>query len=180
EPEDLLGRPALDLIHPDDLALAAPALAVELTGAEQVSPVEVRICSRDGRYLWFEVLANGWIEDPGVRGLVLSLRESTGRHELAALAARRAELDRLVFDVSRRTLDAALADVTRALPVILAQLGRLLGADRAYGILFDSAHGRATVTASWTADAESSDATGGGSTAGHDRTPRLHAPPTLA
>jgi len=89
---ELLGTRALDLIHPEDLEVAAPALAVELAGGPS-DPVEVRVRNRSGQFLWFEVLANGWIDEPGVSGLVLNLRESTGRHELAVLTARRAALD---------------------------------------------------------------------------------------
>jgi diguanylate cyclase (GGDEF)-like protein/PAS domain S-box-containing protein len=148
--EELAGARALDLIHPDDLDVAAAALAAELGGGP-VSPVEVRVRHRSGQFLWFEVLANGWIEEAGVAGLVLNLRESTGRHELAVLAAQRAALDGLVTDVSRRALDATLADVTKALPGILAELGALLGVSHAHAVLFDASRGVATDTACWTA-----------------------------
>ena len=150
--EEVLGTPALDLIHPDDLEMAAPALAVELSGGPS-EPVEVRVRHRSGQFLWFEVLANGWIDEPGVTGLVLNLRESTGRHELAVLTARRAALDGVVSDVSRRALDATLADVTKALPGMLAELGELLGAGHAHAVLFDSNRGVATDVACWTAEA---------------------------
>jgi diguanylate cyclase (GGDEF)-like protein/PAS domain S-box-containing protein len=160
--DEVVGTRALDLIHPDDLDVAEPALAVELSGGP-ATPVEVRVRHRSGDYLWFEVLGNGWIEEPGVTGLVLNLRESTGRHELAVLAARRAALDGLVSDVSRRALDATLADVTKALPGILAELGELLGAGHAHGVLFDTNRGVATETACWTA----ADADGHGP--GHSR-----------
>jgi diguanylate cyclase (GGDEF)-like protein/PAS domain S-box-containing protein len=151
--EELIGTPALDLIHPDDYNLAAAALATELAGGP-VTPVEVRVQHRAGHFLWFEVLANGWLEESGVTGLVLNLRESSGRHELAVVAAQRAALDGLVSDVSRRALDATLADVTKALPVILAELGTLLGAAHAHVVLFDTTRLVATDTACWTADAD--------------------------
>jgi diguanylate cyclase (GGDEF)-like protein/PAS domain S-box-containing protein len=148
--EELLGTPALDLIHPDDFDLAAAALAAELAGGP-VTPVEVRVRHQAGHFLWFEVLANGWLDESGVTGLVLNLRESTGRHELAVVAAQRAALDGLVSVVSRRALDATLADITKALPGILAELGALLGAGRAHVVLFDTSRGVATDTACWTA-----------------------------
>src|SRR3989442_371865 len=66
--DELVGARALDLIHPDDLGVAAPALTVELAGGP-ATPVEVRVRHRSGLYLWFEVLGNGWIEEPGVTGL---------------------------------------------------------------------------------------------------------------
>jgi diguanylate cyclase (GGDEF)-like protein/PAS domain S-box-containing protein len=138
QPGELVGRPALELIHPDDLEMAAAGLALELAGSEDGLPVEVRIRHRLGHYLWFEVLGNGLLDGPDASGLVLNLRESTGRHRLAVLAARRAALDRLVFDVSRRALEATLADVTKALPSMLAELGELLGASNVYAELFEA------------------------------------------
>jgi PAS domain S-box-containing protein len=153
EPSELVGRPALSLIHPDDAFLAGSALAAELEGSAEQSAIEVRIRARDRTYLWFEVLASGWIDAPGSRPR-RHLRESTGRHHLAERTARRAELDGLVFDVSRRALDATLADVKEALPAVLAQLGQLLRARRVDVVLFDTASGTGTNAVAWPANAE--------------------------
>jgi diguanylate cyclase (GGDEF)-like protein/PAS domain S-box-containing protein len=152
EPQDLVGRPALSLIHPDDAFLAGSALAAELDGSAEQSAIEVRIRARDRTYLWFEVLASGWIDAPGLQGLVINLRETTGRHHLAERAARRAELDGLVFEVSRRALHATLADVKEALPGVLAQLGPLLRARRVDVVLFDTASGVGVNAGAWPAD----------------------------
>jgi diguanylate cyclase (GGDEF)-like protein/PAS domain S-box-containing protein len=152
EPQDLVGRPALSLIHPDDAFIAGSALAAELDGSAEQSAIEVRIRARDRTYLWFEVLASGWIDAPGLQGLVINLRETTGRHHLAERAARRAELDGLVFEVSRRALDATLADVKDALPGVLLQLGPLLRARRVDVVLFDTASGVGVNAGAWPAD----------------------------
>jgi len=152
EPRELIGRPALSLIHPDDAFLAGSALAAELDGSAEQSAIEVRIRARDRTYLWFEVLAGGWIDAPGLQGLVINLRESTGRHHLAERTARRAELDGLVFDVSRRALDATLADVKEALPAVLSQLGQLLGARRVDVVLVDPTTGLGTNAVVWPAN----------------------------
>ena len=169
EPSELVGRPALSLIHPDDAFLAGSALAAELDGSAEQSAIEVRIRARDRTYLWFEVLASGWIDAPGLQGLVINLRESTGRHHLAERAARRAELDGLVFDVSRRALDATLADVKEALPAVLAQLGQLLRARRVDVVLFDTASGTGTNAVAWPANDEAA-----GRVTGRHGGPRSH------
>ena len=70
-----------------------------------------------------------------------NLRDIAGRRQLAERAARRAELDGLVFTVARRALDATLADVKEALPGVLAQLGQRLRAGRVDVVLFDTATG---------------------------------------
>jgi len=165
EPRDLIGRPALSLIHPDDAFVAGSALAAELDGSAEQSAIEVRIRARDRTYLWFEVLASGWIDAPGLQGLVINLRESTGRRHLAERAARRAELDGLVFDVSRRALDATLADVKEALPAVLSQLGHLLRASRVDVVLFDTASGTGVNAVAWPANDEAAGRVSGGTIA---------------
>ena len=172
EPSELVGRPALSLIHPDDAFLAGSALAAELEGSAEQSAIEVRIRARDRTYLWFEVLASGWIDAPGLQGLVINLREATGRHHLAERTARRAELDGLVFDVSRRALDATLADVKEALPAVLAQLGQLLRARRVDVVLFDTASGTGTNAVAWPANDEAAGRVTGGMVA-LDRIPTV-------
>jgi diguanylate cyclase (GGDEF)-like protein/PAS domain S-box-containing protein len=162
EPRDLIGRPALSLIHPDDAFVAGSALAAELDGSAEQSALEVRIRARDRTYLWFEVLASGWIDAPGLQGLVINLRESTGRHHLAERAARRAELDGLVFEVSRRALDATLADVKEALPAVLSQLGHLLRARRVDVVLFDTTTGVGVNAVAWPANDEAAGRVSGG------------------
>jgi diguanylate cyclase (GGDEF)-like protein/PAS domain S-box-containing protein len=165
EPRDLIGRPALSLIHPDDAFVAGSVLAAELDGSAEQSSIEVRIRARDRTYLWFEVLAGGWIDAPGLQGLVINLRESTGRHHLAERAARRAELDGLVFDVSRRALDATLADVKEALPAVLSQLGQLLRARRVDVVLFDTTTGVGVNAVAWPANDEAAGRVSGGTIA---------------
>ena len=172
EPHDLTGRPALSLIHPDDAFLAGSALAAELDGSAEQSAIEVRIRARDRTYLWFEVLASGWIDAPGLQGLVINLRESTGRHHLAERAARRAELDGLVFEVSRRALDATLADVKEALPAVLSQLGELLRARRVDVVLFDITAGVGVNAVAWPANDEAAGRVSGGTIA-LDRIPTV-------
>jgi diguanylate cyclase (GGDEF)-like protein/PAS domain S-box-containing protein len=150
--EQVVGRTALSFVHPDDLDRAASALSDALDGVDAVPPAEVRLRHRHGGHRWFEVLASGWIDAPGgVHGVVLNLRENTARHELADLAARRTELDRLSVDVSRQALETSLNDVKEALPAILAHLGRLLGAHHVHVALVGEPPGALTTLAAWTA-----------------------------
>jgi diguanylate cyclase (GGDEF)-like protein/PAS domain S-box-containing protein len=150
-PDEVVGHSALDFIHRDDVPAAAAALGMALDGVEDIPVVELRTRHRNGAFLWFEAVASGWIDAPGIRGVVLNLRECTERHELASVAKRRAELDRVVFDVSRKALDATLADLTAALPDVLAHLGELLDCHRAYVALIDPTRPSTVELASWVA-----------------------------
>jgi len=66
-------RKTLDLVHPDDLALAEKVLADIRFGDR--SPVELRLRHNDGTYHWFEVVGVDLQSDPNIRGVVLNARE---------------------------------------------------------------------------------------------------------
>ncbi|HYF45488.1 MAG TPA: EAL domain-containing protein [Acidimicrobiales bacterium] len=89
--EDRQGRDLFDLIHPDDLDLAAGSLAemahLDVPGA----PIEVRVRAADGRWAHVEVIATNLLGRDGVDGLVLSIRDITARRsdERARVAAER-------------------------------------------------------------------------------------------
>ena len=86
-PDDVVGRPIGDLLHPEDvgrvLAVAASTVPGETTGE-----VEHRVRHADGRYLTMEARATNMVDAPGVAGWVVSTRDVTER-----LRARRALAD---------------------------------------------------------------------------------------
>jgi diguanylate cyclase (GGDEF)-like protein/PAS domain S-box-containing protein len=86
--EEWRGRAAVALVHPDDVATAVTSLR---TVQDKVvgSPIEMRLADRWGTYHRFEVRGRSAVDTPGVRGIVLALRDVTERKrwELAAGAA---------------------------------------------------------------------------------------------
>jgi diguanylate cyclase (GGDEF)-like protein/PAS domain S-box-containing protein len=77
-PSQLVGTCAANLIHPDDL----PAIVAEFqrTDDESVNAVELRVRRDDGEYCWFECSATNRVDDPRIRGMVLTLRDVDARH----------------------------------------------------------------------------------------------------
>ncbi len=80
-PEDLVGRNAFSLVHPEDLPRLKSRLAEILAGDASTvpKPISFRLRHRDGQWRFFEVVASNQIEDPVLRGFVLSLRDVTER-----------------------------------------------------------------------------------------------------
>lgn len=76
---ELIGRPALDLVHDDDREAARTAFA-ELGDFGGSCHVELRFRKKDGEYIWLDTIANviGDGTDPA-RGLVVSSRDITAR-----------------------------------------------------------------------------------------------------
>jgi diguanylate cyclase (GGDEF)-like protein/PAS domain S-box-containing protein len=77
-PEELMGTNGLDLIHPDD---TDPIQGFRQVLDRTVTGVtfEYRIRHKDGSWRWVESTAHNLLEDPAVRGIVVTSREVTAR-----------------------------------------------------------------------------------------------------
>jgi PAS domain S-box-containing protein len=72
-PEELIGRDALDGVHPEDQVALVTALA-----APQGTVVALRLGRRDGSFRRFGVSVTDRTEDPVIQGFLLSAREADG------------------------------------------------------------------------------------------------------
>src|SRR5205814_202928 len=80
--EEVLGRQALDLIHPDDVAAVAARL-MELQDRPGAAVVmEARYRHKDGSWRHGECSVANRLADPSVQALVLNYREITERRRL--------------------------------------------------------------------------------------------------
>jgi diguanylate cyclase (GGDEF)-like protein/PAS domain S-box-containing protein len=92
----LVGRKPFELVHPDDVHLAAGLVDVAWAGEEIRGPIEVRLQRLDGSWRWFEIAASAFEAD-GATGLVLNLRDVQDRKEAeGTLAQREARFSALV------------------------------------------------------------------------------------
>jgi diguanylate cyclase (GGDEF)-like protein len=91
-PERLVGRPAAELLHPNDLELAAKALEhhtvyadryPSVDGTAPPQPSSIRVLGQDGAWLWAEVVLHNHLADPEIGALVVHLRLGTDRPLLA-------------------------------------------------------------------------------------------------
>jgi PAS domain S-box-containing protein len=88
--EELLGRPLLDFVHPDDGERVAVYIARYLTQPGLIPAIEARMVAKDGTWRRLEALANNLLNDPTVRSLVVNARDITERKS-AEEALRQAE-----------------------------------------------------------------------------------------
>lgn len=89
-PEELVGRHAVGLVHPDDLESVRRALLGRVHGVEG-PPVEYRFRHRDGSWRYLESRSTNLLHDPSVRGMVATSRDVTDRR-LAEEALRESEM----------------------------------------------------------------------------------------
>ena len=80
----LVGRLALDLVHPDDEPRVAAQLDALLRGEARVSRAEYRVRRVDGAWLHVATVAEQLLDEPSVRGVVVTARDVTERAALEA------------------------------------------------------------------------------------------------
>ena len=80
-PEQVTGTGAFDYVHPDDLERAVGALAETLVASGALPPLEFRARRADGTWRHVEVVRNNRLDDPAVGGVVINVRDVTGRKE---------------------------------------------------------------------------------------------------
>ncbi len=123
--EEVNGRSAFDLVHPDDADRVATALIERLTTPGVAPPIELRLRFADGEWHDVEAVAANLVDDPAVKGLVITLHDVTERRrhvqELARSEERFRALVANLVDVIV-VLDGN-AEVSYASPAIASLIG---------------------------------------------------------
>jgi diguanylate cyclase (GGDEF)-like protein/PAS domain S-box-containing protein len=120
--DELVGKVALTLIHPDDRGRAEEAIRFVIANPAAPVSAELRLLRRGGGFRTFEAAGKNLVADPVVRGIVVTLRDVTERrkteNELRAVSRVRDATGSLL----RLALDDLPLDVKlrQALEIILA------------------------------------------------------------
>ncbi|HEY6319068.1 MAG TPA: PAS domain S-box protein, partial [Acidimicrobiia bacterium] len=91
-PEELLGRQAIELIHPAEREDVAAAFAGQILEHRPPVPVEHRIRHRDGSWRWIESIAVNLLDDPAIGGVLVDGRDVTDRRRAELVAAEQARI----------------------------------------------------------------------------------------
>ena len=119
-----IGRSAFDLIHPDDLAIAASA-QVTMQSKQVGTPIEIRIVDPRGTWRLFEVVGSNHLDDElGV--MVLACRDIGERRRWEVAAG---DIPRFQAVVHHSTAITMLLDVDGRVHSVSAALTRLTGLD---------------------------------------------------
>jgi nitrogen fixation negative regulator NifL len=82
KPEELIGRSAFELIHPDDVARIQRIFTEGLTRPGRIESGEYRFRHKDGSWRVLEGIGKNLLEDPAVRGIIVNLRDITERQRM--------------------------------------------------------------------------------------------------
>ncbi len=100
---DIVGRDAIELIHPDDAPSVRAAVANVLARRDRATTFEFRAECADGAWRWLEARAANLLADPSVLGIAMNVRDVSERKSLESHLRHRALHDTLT-DLPNRTL----------------------------------------------------------------------------
>ena len=97
-PEELIGKIALDYIHPDDVKTVVEQLMGVAEAPEGTASAEYRFHRKDGSWIYLESKARNLLNDPDVAGIIVNSRDVTERKRAQAEME---NMHRQLLDVSR-------------------------------------------------------------------------------
>ena len=99
QPEELLGRNGLELVHPQDREHSSEALKEVIAKPHSPLQMHARVRRKDGEWRWIESTASNLLHEPFVQAIVLNSREISARRRQYDEHARRClAIHRLVGD----------------------------------------------------------------------------------
>lgn len=122
---DLLGRSALQLIHPDDLDYTIGSIFEATGNPGSHGLVELRLLCRDGSWLPCEVQTFNPPEDPS-GWMLVSLRDISDR---SALPERRRALEQLTLWMAAECAGVSVGGLDATMDLVTSRLGELIDAD---------------------------------------------------
>src|SRR4051794_9192133 len=118
------GRSGLELVHPDDVATAATAL-VSVQDKANGTVVELRLRDAGGGYRLVELRGRAALDVPGVRGVVLQMRDITDRRQWEVAAGDSGLLQAIIDHAPAVTMllsaDGVIRGASRAMTRILGR-----------------------------------------------------------
>src|SRR5277367_6407305 len=79
QPEELLGRNCLELIHPEDRALSSMALHCVVAKPPGPCQWDARVRCKNGNYSWVEITISNLLSESGVQAIVIYHRDVNTR-----------------------------------------------------------------------------------------------------
>ncbi|MDQ3979283.1 MAG: PAS domain S-box protein [Actinomycetota bacterium] len=126
-PRELVDRPWLERVHPEDRARISTILKVAASGDGAPEPAELRLRHATGEWRWFEVVVDNALAEPHVAGLVIHARDVTDRK---AAELRLAESEARFRSLVQNASDLVLVlDDRLDLSYVSPSITRVLGYD---------------------------------------------------
>ncbi len=98
KPEELIGRSAFELIHPDDMARMQKIFTECLLRPGSVDSGEFRFRHKDGSWRVLEGIGKNLLEDPAIQGIIVNSRDITERERMDGALRKIQQQQRALLD----------------------------------------------------------------------------------
>jgi diguanylate cyclase (GGDEF)-like protein/PAS domain S-box-containing protein len=115
EPDELIGTPVWDLVHPEDLERATAQITEQFAENRAPRPVEYRAKTKSGSWRHIEGIATNLLDEPGVNAVVVDARDVTERKIAEMLAASQSHV------LEQIAAGQVLADVLRQIAALIEE-----------------------------------------------------------
>jgi PAS domain S-box-containing protein/putative nucleotidyltransferase with HDIG domain len=109
-PEELVGRPGIELVHPEDQEHLVQQLTEIVQDPERALTVQYRILHKDGSVRWIEAFVRNMLADPNVHAVVSNYRDITERKQTEMEIQRYAENTTTMYQLSQQILTSLNLD----------------------------------------------------------------------
>lgn len=82
DPCYLIGKPGLELVHPDDINIVMKDLKGVFIKQNDYLPTEFRAKHQDGHWVSLEAIANNMLDHPAIQGIIITCRDITERKQV--------------------------------------------------------------------------------------------------
>ncbi len=129
-PGEILGKHALDLVHPDDRD-AVEAIRAQAMAEERPAQLVFRLARRDGGWRWVELAGRPYRTLSGEQRAVLVLRDATEKIASAQALREQLHAEQRISELSRRFLALGADGFEAGIRDGLQAAAELVGGDRA-------------------------------------------------
>ena len=130
KPGEILGKYALELVHPDDRD-AVEAIRVQAMTEERPAQLVFRLARREGGWRWVELAGRPYRTFSGEQRAVLVLRDATEKMATAHALREQLHAEQRIAELSRRFLGLGADGFEAGIREGLQAAAEMVGADRA-------------------------------------------------
>ena len=139
KPEELIGRNALDFVHPQDAGGMRTALTTAIRGPGAAFFVEFRFRGKDGSWRFIEAVGNTLLDASGSAQVLISSRDVTDRKSAEATQQQEAQISAALARVGQELM--AALDTPLLVDRLCRVSAEVLGCDYSYILLSQAEEG---------------------------------------
>jgi len=121
-PEELVGKPLLDTVHPYDLESTQAFIGSLMETHNSIDTIEFRYRSKDGSYKWIEFTGINLLHDPDIQGILGNYHDITARKQAAEATLQLTNAKNKFISVVSHELRSPLATIKEATSLVLEEL----------------------------------------------------------